>query len=430
MFIKSSVIFLLFPLNLFSMNLKTTCDLFKFPRECYCQPIRYSSINSFNETRLRCRQLTDITTNSHWSKIRYDRLIFETSNDNLTLHSFAFANIIVRTLRFYIENLFLQDHIFDYAHIGQLFISNDETYCRINFPLIHPIFYGATITNLYFKSIDFQNLISELIFSNAKIYIFLIESSKFYGFINKKFENISKIQTKMKYNHFLEYEFFLPTNLKKIQFNDDSSSIESEQTVIMNITSINYPIYIKIYTIISSINTTNLTENYFPNNLDYNQLEEIELSFNQINSLDAYVFRHLKEFQGRLILKNNQIKYLNFYAFDHLILVKNLSLKTNFIQNLSSRHFQDLKQLYELDLSFNQIHQLNNNTFQYLKNLHILYLNYNPLEFIHPNTFSNLTQLKQIHFQGVRFIHSIDQLYFQWIWNLASLHVIHLLQNK
>ncbi len=111
MFIKSSVIFLLFPLNLFSMNLKTTCDLFKFPRECHCQPIRYISINSFNETRLRCRQLTDITTNSHWSKIRYDRLIFETSNDNLTLHSFAFANIIVRTLRFYIENLFLQDHI-------------------------------------------------------------------------------------------------------------------------------------------------------------------------------------------------------------------------------------------------------------------------------------------------------------------------------
>jgi len=397
------------------MNIKTTCDLLKFPRECHCQQSYHIPIN---ETRIRCRQLTELTTNYHWSKISYDRLIFEISNDNLTLHNYVFNNIIVRTIRFNIHNIFFQDHIFNNAHIGQLFITNFDTYGKINFQLNSQIFSGTTITNLYFKTIDFQNSISELIFSNAKIYLFLIQSSKFYGFNNKKFENISKNLTKkIKYENFLEYELSIPINSKE----------ESEQTIIMNITSINYPIYIRIYTIISSINIKNLTENYFPNNLDYNQLEEIELSFNEINSLDANVFYYLKDFKGRLILKNNQIKYLNIYSLDNLFLLKNLSLTKNFIQNLSSRHFYDLKQLYQLDLSFNQINQLHNNTFQYLENLHILYLNNNPLEFIHPETFFNLNKLKQIYLQG---IHLINQLDFQWIWNLANLNVIHLIKNE
>jgi hypothetical protein len=405
------------------MNLKSACDLLKFPRECHCQQ---TSDIPINETRLRCRQLTEITSDYHWSKISYDRLIFETSNDNLTLHSFVFSNIIIRRLRFHIQNIFFHDHLFDNAHIGQLAILNYETYGKVNFELSQQIFYGSIITNLYFKTIDFQYEISEYIFSNAKIYLFLIQSSKFYGFINKKVENITKIQTKLKYEDFLEYEISIP----KLQLNDENSTIESNQTIIMNITSINYPIYIKIYTIISSINTTNLTENYFPNNLEYSQLDEIELRYNQITSLNAHVFRHLKEFKGRLILKSNQIEYIDFNAFDNLFLLKNLSLTKNLIQNLTSEHFKDLKQLYELDLSYNQISQLENNTFEYLQNLHILYLNNNPLEFIHADTFSNLTHLKQIHFQGIQFIHLIDQGYFQWIWNLASLHIVHLIKNE
>lgn len=423
-------LFLLFPLNIFSMNIKTTCDQLKLPRECQCQFNRQFTIDSFNETRLRCRQLTEITTDYYWSRIPYDRLIFETLNDNLTLHRFVFADIIVRNLRFHMPNLFVQDHIFDHALIGQLLISNLDTYGRIDFQSNSQIFYDAKITNLHFKSIDFQNPISEWIFSNAKIYIFLIEASKFYGFINRNLQKTPKIVTKMKYDDFLEYDSFLPMNRTKFQSIDESYSMESEQTVIMNITSINYPIYITIYMIISSINRTNLTENYFPNNFDYHQLEEIELSFNEISCLNANVFRHLKHFKGRLILRNNQIRYLDLNAFDHLFSLKNLSLAKNFIQNLSSRHFQDLKQLIELDLSFNQLYQLENNTFEYLFNLEKLYLNYNPLEFIHPDTFSNLTKLKQIHFQGVQFLHFNDQQYFQWIWNLASLHVTQLLKTE
>ena len=359
-------LFLLFPWNIFSMSIKTTCDLFKFPRECQCQ---FNRQFTFNETRLRCRQLTDIKNDYYWSKIPYDRIIFETLNDNITLHRFVFVDMTVRTLRFHAPNLFIQDHTFDHAYIGQLSISNPDTFGRIDFQSNSQIFYDATITNLYFKSIDFQAPISEWIFSNAKIYTFLIEASKFYGFINTNQQTTPKIMTKLKYDDFLEYDYSSSSNRTKLQTIDESSSMEPEQTVIMNITSENYPMYITIYTIVSSINTTNLTENYFPNNFDYQQLEEIELSFNDISSLNANVFQHLKRFQGRLILRNNQIQYIDLTAFDHLLLLKNLSLAKNLIENLSSRHFQDLKRLVELDLSSNQLSQLDNNTFEYLSNL-------------------------------------------------------------
>ncbi|CAF4135656.1 unnamed protein product [Rotaria magnacalcarata] len=431
-----SVVFilLLFPAQLFSINFKTACDLLSLPRECHCQRTRSMALVSLNETRLRCRQLTDVTTNHRWSSVLYDHLAFETFNENLTVHRFVFSNIIARTLRFNAQYLILNDHTFDSGYVGQLAITHQDTYGRIHFEFNGQIFYGTTITNLYFKLIDFEMPINELSFSNSKIYSFLIQSSKFYGFTNQNGETVSKSLTKTQYDHFLEYDILLPINQKQISnqllgSNDESSSMESEKTVTMNVTLMANPVYITIFTIISSINAINLTENYFPNNIEYSQTEEIELSYNKINSLNAHAFRHLRQFKGRLILRNNHIKYLHPYAFKDLLLLKNLSLAKNSIQDLSSMHFKELNQLYELDLGYNQINELNNYTFQHLYNLQILHLNHNPLEIIHSDAFSNLTQLKQIHFHGVEFIHLIDQQYLRWIWNLASLHVIHLLKT-
>lgn len=393
------------------------------------------SILSLNDTRLRCRQLTDITTNHRWSSVFYDHLALETLNDNLTVHQFALSNIVARTLRFNTQYLILNEYAFDNGYIGQLVLTSSDKYGRINFETNGQIFYGTTVTNIYFKFIDFERLISELIFSNSKIYSLMIHSSKFHGFTNENNERVSKNFLKLKYDHFFEYDFLTPINQKKVPLqsmnsNDDSSSTESEQTVTMNITLMNNPVYIAIFTIISSINTTNLTENYFPNNIEYSQTEEIELSSNQIDSLSANTFYHLRQFKGRLILTNNQIKYLHPHAFADLRLLKNLSLANNLIKNLSSLHFKELSHLYELDLSSNQINELTNFTFKYLHDLHTLYLNNNPLKLIHPNAFANLTKLKQIHFQGVEFVHLIDPLHYRWIWNLAGLHVIHLLKNE
>ena len=392
------------------MTMKPTCEQLKFPRECQCQIHRPSTIHSFNETRLRCRQLTDIERTSPWSTIPFDRLIFETSQDNLTIHRLVFADLFVRSLQFHAANLFLHAYAFDQASIGQLAISN----ARIDFQANSEIFSGTTIKNLYFKSIDFQSPISEWIFSNAKISILLIDSSKFYGFTN---ENRAILSTKLKFDDLTDDDYLLPSN-------------ETEQTVIMNITSSQSLTSITISTIIASINTTILTENYFPNNVDYSQMEEMELIFNRIDLLDRWVFRHLNAFRGRLILHQNHIRSMHLQTFDGLFHVKNLSLAKNALSSLSSRHFQDLEQLIELDLSVNQLKQVDNSTFVHLIHLEKLSLNFNPLESIHPESFIHLRQLKEIHLQGIPVLQWITRRDVHWLWNLASLHVPDLIKNE
>jgi hypothetical protein len=442
-----------------STNFKTACELLKLPRDCHCQRTRGVPIESLNETRLRCRQLTEITTHHRWSIVPYDRLAFETPNDNLTLHPFAFADIRARTLRFDVQNLFFTDHTLDNAYIGQLAIVRTNDYGTINFEVNGQIFYGTTITNIFLKYIDFQNQISEIIFSNARIYSLIIQSSKFYGFTNRRYsidqQNATNIKTSHEHDNFLEYDFMLTTSSshpissspmsslkirrKKTKkrprqilemSSDESSSHVTQRTVTINITAINLPAFVAIYAILSSINTSLLTEHYFPNNIDYSQTEEIELSYNYIHSIGAHAFRHLQFFEGRLILRHNQIQSIDPFAFADLYSVNNLSLANNHIENLSSQLFEHFTQLSELDLSSNRIVQLNETLFQSLTNLNVLHLNHNPLKFLHPDLFTNLTQLKEIHLQDVELLQAIGEHYSPWIWNLAGLHARNLLRTE
>ncbi|CAF5216795.1 unnamed protein product, partial [Rotaria magnacalcarata] len=212
--------------------------------------------------------------------------------------------------------------------------------------------------------------------------------------------------------------------------NDEKFSLLEYTTSPINVTSTPLLASVRIYTIFSSINTTNLTENYFPNNFNYSQTDEIALSYNYINTIDPYAFRHLQLFEGRLILTYNHIQYLSPSAFNYLYSLNNLSLAYNFIQNVSSIHFEHLNKLYELDLGFNQINQLYNSTFQYLRNLHVLRLNNNPLKFIHSSVFTSLTHLKEINLQGVQLTQLIDPQNFHWLWNLANLNVNYLSNTK
>ena len=457
---RSIYLLVLFFPNLIAMpeNFQTACELLKLPRDCHCQRTRGVPISSLNETRLRCRQLTEITTNHRWSIVPYDRLAFETPNDNLTLYPFAFADIRARTVRFDVQNLFLTDHTLDNAYIGQLAIAHTDGYGRINFEVNGQIFYGTTITNIFLKAVDFQQRISEIIFSNARVYSFIIQSSKFYGFTNRKFtiaeQNETTLKNDVEHDNFLEYDFMLTTSSsyaissspssplkirrkkkKKLprhvfETSDESSSRIPEQTIKINITAVNLPAFFNIYTILASINTSLLTEHYFPNNIDYSQTDEIELSYNFIHSIGAHAFRHLQFFEGRLILRHNQIQRIDPFAFADLHSVNNLSLANNRIQQLTKELFEHFNHLAELDLSGNQIQQLNGPVFQSLTNLNVLKLNKNPLKHIDGDLFTDLTQLKEIHLQGVDLFGSIGEQSLAWIWSLANVHAKHLLRTK
>ena len=373
LFICSSylIILILFPLKIFSLN----CDSIKFPRECHCQRSRQLTHEYPDKIRLKCRQINFLKKNFSSTNISFDRLIFETTNDNLTLTNSILANLNTRILRFHVENLFLQKTIFKNATIGQLLITNDNAYAGINFDNSNSSFSHSIIDKLELKSIDFQNPIVESIFSNSIIQTLTIQSSKFYGFHHS---NSSKFS-------------------------------------------------LKIFSIISSLNLTNLADNYLPQNLEQSQFEQINFLDNQISHLNAFVFHSFERFTGKLNLENNRILSIDSNAFRRLFSIKILSLKKNLFKQIPKKLFIDCQQLTNLDLSFNQLNSFEKNLFDNLEQLEILILNHNPIEFIHSETFLNLKQLKQIHFEHV---HILQQDSISWLWNLANSNVIHLLKTE
>jgi hypothetical protein len=437
---------------------KTACELLKLPRDCHCQRTRGVPNSALNETRLRCRQLIEVTNNLRWSIVPYDRLAFETPNDNLTLYPFAFADVRARTLRFDVQHLMLTDRALDNAYIGQLAIARPHDYGTIHFEMHSLIFYGTTITNLFIKSIDFQRAISETIFSNSRIYSLVIQTSKFYGFTNKKHARFDANEvantTESEHDNFLEYDFPLTANAPRMtdetsssplkihrkkkkkpirhlwERNDDSSSQQTEQTITINITAINLPAFVTFYSVLASINTSQLTEHYFANNIDYSQTDAIELSDNWIDTIGAHAFRHLHAFEGRLILRNNHIQSIDPFAFADLYSITNLSLTNNHLQYFSSRHFEQCQQLIELDLSGNEIQYLNGSIFQNLTHLNVLRLNGNPLRYIDGDVLKPLSNLKELHLQGVQLLHSMAEQYSPWLWTLADRHTKHSLRSK
>jgi len=399
LFICSSylIILILFPLKIFSLN----CDSIKFPRECHCQRSRQLTHEYPDKIRLKCRQINFLKKNFSSTNISFDRLIFETTNDNLTLTNSILANLNTRILRFHVENLFLQKTIFKNATIGQLLITNDNAYAGINFDNSNSSFSHSIIDKLELKSIDFQNPIVESIFSNSIIQTLTIQSSKFYGFhhSNSSIFSNSIIQT------------LTIQSSKFYGFHHSNSSKFS----------------LKIFSIISSLNLTNLTDNYLPQNLEQSQFEQINFLDNQISHLNAFVFHSFERFTGKLNLENNRILSIDSNAFRRLFSIKILSLKKNLFKQIPKKLFIDCQQLTNLDLSFNQLNSFEKNLFDNLEQLEILILNHNPIEFIHSETFLNLKQLKQIHFEHV---HILQQDSISWLWNLANSNVIHLLKTE
>lgn len=450
-----------------SENHKTACELLKLPRDCHCQRTRGVQISSLNETRLRCRQLTEVNTNHRWALASYDRLAFETPNDNLTVHAYTFADVRARTLRFDVQNLFLQNRAFDNAYIGQLAIARSNDYCTIDFQSNAQIFYGTTITNIFFKFIDFRKPISQMIFSNSRVYALVIQSSLFHGFTNTEptkvdHTNQTRInqtinQQREEHDNFLEYDIMFMSSLPYSTINsanstmnplkirrkqktqkvrhvqetsDESSTHLAEETITINISAINLPAYISIYSILGSINTTQLTEDYFPNNIDYSQTDEIELSYNRIASIGPNAFRHLQHFQGRLILRHNQIESIDRLAFPHLNTINNLSLANNLLQKITYDFFENLSQLVQLDLRKNKIQYLDQAVFYYLTKLEVLHLSENPLKYLPKNIFDNLRELKEVHIENVDLFHTINEQSTSWMLNLGLVHGKHLIRSK
>ena len=101
---------------------------------------------------------------------------------------------------------------------------------------------------------------------------------------------------------------------------------------------------------------------------------DIDLSFNEIVTIDKHSFRGLTNLH-QLILNDNKIK------------------------SIQSDFFKDLIKCYKIYLNNNRITKLHNLTFRGLENLHLLHLKNNLIVCIDEEIWTQINNLKNLHLE-------------------------------
>lgn len=157
------------------------------------------------------------------------------------------------------------------------------------------------------------------------------------------------------------------------------------------------------------------------------KLTNIDLSFNQIESLDDVLdLRHdrINQIQFNLIKFNldyNRIEKLNDRYFSFLYSLEWLSLSGNEINQIDSKAFDGLNNLKYLDLSKNSIkNELD--SLSCLSRLETLNLSSNPIENLNVRVFSTLVSLEYLYL-GATNLSKIEADLFNGIENLKELYL-------
>ncbi|KAL3847440.1 hypothetical protein ACJMK2_018347 [Sinanodonta woodiana] len=163
----------------------------------------------------------------------------------------------------------------------------------------------------------------------------------------------------------------------------------------------------------------------FPNPLDINNLQLLQLSNNNISIIRSFQFSGLPHLQ-ELSLENNVIETIQSEAFtskslSYSFLIQ-LDLAYNKIGNISVGVFNNLHSLTFLDLSGNYLTRITDATFHGMNNLATLYLNFMPyLESIGDYAFIGQYQLKLVQISNNPKLNYISPKAF---WNIKDLRTV------
>lgn len=117
----------------------------------------------------------------------------------------------------------------------------------------------------------------------------------------------------------------------------------------------------------------------FPKDTNY-----LDMSFNNIQSLDQYNYEFALDNLQVLNLSHNEIKEINENFFNYVISLVELDLSYNKLSSLESIQkdfvLNQLIQLRKLDLSHNSLKTLPHDSFERFKNLQFLDISYNPFQ--------------------------------------------------
>ncbi|PSN50837.1 hypothetical protein C0J52_03272 [Blattella germanica] len=177
-------------------------------------------------------------------------------------------------------------------------------------------------------------------------------------------------------------------------------------------------------------------------------LERLDLSHNNISSLDIIVFfpllnlttlainynklirlqtglfsrqRHLKV----LKLDHNNIKTIDSVILNSLMDLETLWLNNNELESLDGRSFMSLENLKILDLSSNHLKILQDSLFSYQKKLETLNLNMNNFTVLNTKSLTYLHKLKTFTFRN----NKVSTIHFFHLKSLAQLSFLDLSGN-
>ncbi|KAL7032764.1 hypothetical protein ACKWTF_007392 [Chironomus riparius] len=170
---------------------------------------------------------------------------------------------------------------------------------------------------------------------------------------------------------------------------------------------------------IKVINFSNNKLNKFPLLLEQSELEELDISKNEICAIDNKDLFELKKLKT-LRLSENSLAEISDDAFVNLVFLQHLYLKKNFIIHISESLFKSLKNLLILDLAANKIQSMHPFAFHSLRKVTELHLSQNSLNHIPKNLFRSMKGLKRLMLfsNNFKYLHSNS---FEGLSSLSSL---------
>ena len=130
-----------------------------------------------------------------------------------------------------------------------------------------------------------------------------------------------------------------------------------------------------------------------------NELRDLSLSHNQIESIDGNSFKDLTKL-GQLDLEHNKIKMIDPNWLKSLGTLRELSMSYNQIETLDEQVFDNLQNLREISLSFNSISTVPANLLKHNLKLLSILLSANEIETISSTMFNHLRNLTYVDLQN------------------------------
>jgi Leucine-rich repeat (LRR) protein len=163
------------------------------------------------------------------------------------------------------------------------------------------------------------------------------------------------------------------------------------------------------------------------------QLNELNLSHNNINQIKAYGFTGFNDEiipsrLKKLSLSSNSIRQIEPFTFASINCLEELYLKNNLIESITADYFKELTRLKILDLSKNKIAVIEKDSFKELKELKEIKLQENQLEQLDTVLFSGLKNLEIIYLHFNKFKNNTENKLELYLEN--KIHKVTINANK